>query len=202
MTGLKLSQGPVARWGLVFLNEMMVMAMETGHFYFISDDFYQKYDTDRKLMQNKESTDSKSHRRPCFFSFPDKNERNIYWLVPISSKIEKYRKIHDSKVEKQQKRGAVAPKCHTIRFGKVMGRDTAFLIQNMFPVTGAYIVSPYIDKNTGHEVTIDPNTEKDVISSAIEVLKLTKRGMGLLFADVSEIYEGLLAELNNESQHK
>lgn len=48
--------------------------MKQGQFYFISDDFYQQHDKDRKLMQNKEVTNGTTHNRPCFYAFPDTKE--------------------------------------------------------------------------------------------------------------------------------
>ena len=53
---------------------------------------------------------------------------DIYWIVPISSRFEKFRKIEQDKISKYGY-------CNTIRFGTVLGRNTAFLIQNMCPAT-------------------------------------------------------------------
>ena len=121
-------------------------------------------------------------------------------MVPISSKVDKYRKIHDSKIEKERNKGVTNPRCDTIRFGKVMGFERAFLIQNMFPVSDNYIVSAYIDKNTKKEVTIDRATERDIINSATKVLRLSRRGVMLLYADVETIYKDLLEELSANSK--
>ena len=71
----------------------------------------------------------------------------------------------------------------------------------MFPVTNTYIISPYIDKNTNNEVTVSPNTEKNVISSAENVLKLSQRNIPLLYADVKKIYNLLVIELEQEKYH-
>ena len=65
--------------------------MINGHFYFISDQFYEKYDPEKKLMRNREVIDGQSHARPCFFAFHDRRQPEIIWLIPISSKVEKYR---------------------------------------------------------------------------------------------------------------
>jgi len=163
--------------------------MKKGRFYFISDEFYEKYDYNKTLMRNKEAdSDGALHNRPCFFAFPDKKHNEIYWLVPVSTKHEKYQIVFDSKVEKYGK-------CNTIRFGNVLGIKNAFLIQNMFPVTRSYINSVFIDRNTNNEVTVAPKIEKDVISNALFVLKLSKRGVPLLYADVYEIYKDLLTEI-------
>lgn len=169
--------------------------MIKGHFYFISDEFYEKYDPEKKLMRNREEIGGKPHARPCFFAFNDKQHPEIVWLVPISSKVEKYRRIYDSKIDRQLRKGIPSPKCNTIRFGKVLGKERAFLIQNMFPVTEKYVCSPYIDRNTSNEVTIDPGTEKDIIRNAEDVLKLAFRGIPILFADIQKIYGDLISEV-------
>jgi hypothetical protein len=85
-----------------------------------------------------------------FFAFSDKNQPDIFWLVPISSRIEKYKFEEQKKIKKYGR-------CNTIRFGTVLGRECAFLIQNMCPVTNRYI-TPYIDKN---KQQIFPSTPSD-----------------------------------------
>ncbi|MDR2558071.1 MAG: hypothetical protein LBC86_00790 [Oscillospiraceae bacterium] len=168
--------------------------MKKGRFYFVLDDFYDKYDFNKTLMRNKEAdSDGTLHNRPCFFAFPDKNQSKIYWLVPLSTKHEKYQKIFDSKMEK-------LGKCNTIRFGDVLGIKNAFLIQNMFPITQPYINSVFIDRNTNNEVTVAPEIEKDVISNAQDVLRLAKRKIPVLYADVMAIYNGLLAEIEQAAK--
>ena len=91
------------------------------------DQYYLDFPDD-KLMKNKDMIDGVPHSRPCFFAFPDSKAPEIYWIVPISSKYEKFKQIEEKKIQKYGK-------CNTIRFGTVLSRHTAFLIQNMCPVT-------------------------------------------------------------------
>ena len=163
------------------------MQMEHGHFYFISDRFYIDF-PDEKLMRNKEAINGFNHDRHCFFAFPAKENPNLFWCIPISSKVEKYEALYARKVEKHHK-------CNTIRFGNVMGMKRAFLIQNMFPVTAKYIASVYLDKNTKNEVTINPDIEKDIVTNARDVLKLYRRGIPLIFPDILVIEKQLLIDL-------
>lgn len=97
--------------------------MKQGTFFFITDDFFKKHDTDGHLMKNKDGI----HNRPCFYAFPDKKEPNIFWCVPISSQIEKFERIVHNKISKQMEKGYKTPKCNTIRFGEVLGQKRAFL---------------------------------------------------------------------------
>ena len=166
--------------------------MTKGVFYFIADEFYAKFPNDN-LRTNRGS----GHDRPCFFAFRDSKDKDILWCVPISSKVEKYKIIADKKVSKQIKRGAVNPTCETIRFGSVLGKERAFLIQNIFPVTEKYITGTYLYKDTSTAVRVDKETEKDIIVSARKVLRRVFRGNSpnLVFADVKTIKRTLVDEL-------
>lgn len=172
------------------------VSMQSGFFYFIKDDFFSKYDNEKRLLGNKEGL----HHRPCFLSFSDKFNPDILWCVPISSQVEKYRKIVQHKLEQQALKGIAHPKCNTIRFGSVLGQPRAFLIQNMFPVTAKYVDHVYLDRNTQKPVTISVNTQKDIIRNAKDILKLVQHGFDkLVFADILEMQNKLLEELHLDS---
>lgn len=189
-------KGSVSDRAFTFHKERVSPQMKQGTFFFIADEFFAKHDSNGRLMKNKEG----AHNRPCFYAFPDRKEPNIYWCIPISSRIEKYEKIVENKLTKFGK-GYKAPKCNTIRFGEVLGQKRAFLIQNMFPVTPRYISTVYIDRNTQTPVTITPATEKDIVKNAREILKLVFRGYSnLVFSDIRKTYADLTAELQTEQQ--
>ena len=109
------------------------MQIDVGYFYFIKDSFFDIMD-DPELMKNK---------RPCYYCIKSKKYDNIIWFIPVSTKIEKYKKIYDSKIQKQIKLGK-NPSIDTIVFGDIANTYSAFLIQNMFPVTLDYVESQYI----------------------------------------------------------
>ncbi len=146
-----------------------------GQFYFITDEFYTIHDKEHKLMRNKEVIENTEHGRPCFFAFADNKNPGIFWCVPISSKVKKYKDIYDQKIKRQREKGVENPKCNTICFGNVMGMPRAFLIQNMFPIIERYIASVYIDRNTKKPVTIEPEIEHRVIADARNVLRIVRR---------------------------
>ena len=170
--------------------------MEQGRFYFITDKFFEIHDKEKKLMQNKETVDGISANRPCFYAFPDGDNPSVLWCVPVSSKIEKYKAIYAKKLENQRNKGIKHPKCNTIRFGEIMGRERAFLIQNMFPVTQKYIDKVYINRSTNSAVRISEATETDIITNAMQVLRMVFRGYAnLVFSDVIRTYKDLCSEL-------
>jgi len=160
--------------------------MNSGGFCFISDQYYKDFQ-DEFLMRNKEIVNDVMHDRPCFFAFQDSLTPEIYWLVPISSNYAKYKALHDKKMERYGK-------CNTIRFGEVLGKQAAFLIQNMCPVTERYIREVYVDKN-GVAIHVDGRIAHDVIANAREVLAITKRGAKVIFPDVTAIHKILYQQI-------
>lgn len=158
--------------------------METGHFYFLKDEYYTTF-PDKGLMGNKEEQSGQRHDRPCFYAFQDAKD-DIVWLIPISSQVEKYRAIYQKKMEK-------SGKCSTIVFGEVLGAEKAFLIQNMCPATEKYIKDEYEDRNG--PVRIQTKLEKELVKKAKKCLALQRQGKIVLYTDVSKIKQALLKEL-------
>lgn len=157
------------------------MKAENGKFYFIKDDFFEKF-KDYNLMQNKEN----GNKRPCYFCFYDEENENIIWFVPITSKVDKYRKIYENK---KQARKAV----YNFVFGEVLGKGKVFLIQNIFPTTENFIEKKYQNKN--EDVNITESLKREVIHTAKNVIKLSKKGINIPFYDIIKMKEILLKEL-------
>lgn len=134
-------------------------------------------------MGNKDDgPNGEKHSRPCFFCF---EVNNIYWMVPISHKVDKYKRIVE---EKKKKR----PNYDGIEFGFVNGQEKAFLIQNTCPVTEEYIDSMYTIEHGSVEVTIDEGLEKKLNKIVRKVVKLQKKNITITLTDISYI----LSELN------
>ena len=104
--------------------EKIVMKVQTGYLYHIKDDFFDIVNDDN-LMQNHE----KGKKRPTYFTIKD---NDILWFIPISSKIDKYKKIIDKKIEKYGF-------CNTILIEKIFDEESAILLQNAFPTLEKYI---------------------------------------------------------------
>ena len=117
---------------------------------------------DSELMQNKEN----GNKRPCYYCFKSKEYDSIIWFIPVSTKIDKYQKIYDKKLQKQIKLGKT-PSIDTIVFGNVANTYSAFLIQNMFPVTEEYIESQYIKNKVA--IKLSNKLQNEIISKAIKV---------------------------------
>lgn len=159
------------------------MKIENGKFYFVKDEFFEKIN-DKTILLNKEN----GNKRPCYYCFRDYDNNGIIWFVPISSKVEKYKKIYNYKISKFKK-------VDTIVFGKVNGRERTFLIQNMFPITEKYIQEKYIQNNKDVEITY--TLGKEIEEKANQVLKLAERGKKVIFTNIIKIKEILLNEIEN-----
>jgi hypothetical protein len=168
--------------------------MHSGRFYFIKDEYFKKFDGNN-LMVNKEAIDGKEHNRPCYYSFREPDS-DIMWMIPISSKITKYEKVYDEKMKKYKEYDG-------IKFGFVLGKNHAFLIQNMCPVTEKYIKNEYIDNATNAPVIIKASLIRELNAGARKAVRLYHQGTKIVFADIQTIRESLLAELseqNNENE--
>ena len=159
--------------------------MNTGHFYYINDQYFIDF-PDSNLMCNKEKVNGQPHDRPCFYAFKD-NKTGLYWMIPFSSQVSKFKVHYNSKMSRYGK-------CDTIVFGEVLGFQKAFLIQNMCPLTEKYIKNEYIDKHASIPVRIDGRLETELIKKAKKVLALQRKGVKLIFPDVLKIEKELLSQ--------
>ena len=165
--------------------------MQSGIFYFISDDYYNKFEGNN-LMPNKDETDKGGHGRPCYYSFKEKDS-DIMWMIPISSQIEKFDEIYNERIKRYKSYDG-------IKFGYVLGKKKAFLIQNMCPVTDKYILNEYIDNATNKPVVINPSLMGELNASARKAVRLYRQGIKIVFANILNIEKILLAELEEDKK--
>ena len=166
--------------------------LEENRFYFIIEEYFQKFKDDG-LMQNHKMINNTKHDRPSFYAFKDKNNSQIYWMIPVSSQIDKYDTIRKNKIKRYNR-------CNTIVLGNILNKRNAFLIQNMFPVTSKYIDKQY--KKSNKAVTISNTLEKDLVKKAGQVLYLVeeKNFKKLLYPNVEKIKNELIQQLKLENQ--
>lgn len=157
--------------------------MQEGYFYYLSDQYFIDF-PDTFLMRNKEMINGQPHNRPCFFAFKD-TYTSLYWMIPFSSQVDKFRDIYNKKVKKYKY-------CNTIKFGYVLGYEKVFLVQNMCPVTDRYILNKYLDNINQMPVQIDNVFAKSLVADAKRVLLLQRQGKKLIFPDVLKIEAELL----------
>lgn len=125
-------------------------------------------------MQNKEN----GTKRPCYFCFKDKEDKDIIWFVPISTKFDKYERIYNNKKTKRSK-------VYNFVFGEVLGKKAAFLIQNIFPVTDKFVQQKY--KTGGKDVEIAETTKKKVIAYSRQVIHMAEHGINITFNNILDM---------------
>ena len=154
------------------------MKIETGYLYHIKDEFFDVVN-DENLMANHE----KGKKRPTYFTIKDKD---ILWFIPLSSKVEKYKKIVDKKVEK-------FGFCNTILIENVFDKKTAILLQNAFPTLEKYI--DHVHTVDGKPAKIPETLEKIILENFKNLLKLKSKGINLFFTDIDKIKKQMEDEL-------
>ncbi len=133
---------------------------------------------DESLMQNHE----KGKKKPTYFTI---KEKDILWFIPVSSKIDKYRKIVDKKVKKYSF-------CNTILIEKIFDEDSAILLQNAFPTLERYI--GHVHTVDGKPARVPEKLEKIILDIFINLMKLHSRGIKVFFTDIDKLKEKMLKE--------
>ena len=136
--------------------------MKKTGFYIICDKFFEDI-SDPYLKGNKEGN------RPHYYCFED-TSAGIYWMIPLSSRIDKYKRI----VEKKEKEGKT---CNIIHIAKLDdSRESAFLIQDMFPILEEYIEREYTIAGN-HLMLTSEHTAREIELKARKVMGMMKRGV-------------------------
>lgn len=136
--------------------------MKKTGFYIIKDKFFDDM-SDRYLKGNKKGN------RPHYYCFDD-TTTGIYWMIPLSSRIDKYKRI----VAKKENAGKPCDIIHIVKLDD--GRECAFLIQDMFPITEEYIEREYTIAGN-HLMLTSEHTASTIEQKARKVLALLKRGV-------------------------
>lgn len=158
--------------------------MVTGRLYYISDEYYNKFDNCR-LMGNKETDEFGEHGRPCFYCF---KQDDYLWMIPISSQIDKYQDLYNEKMERYN------GNYDGIRFGYVNGELRAFLIQNLCPVIPKYIESEYKVNRRTEPVEVNRNFARELNGIVRKILRFYKKGIKLTLTNLDVILSGLEKE--------
>ncbi|MCM1288303.1 MAG: hypothetical protein NC240_08320 [Clostridium sp.] len=152
--------------------------MKKAGFYIIKDKFFEDM-SDPYLKGNK------AGNRPHYYCFED-TSTGIYWMIPLSSQIDKYKRIMVAK-EKAGK------PCDIIHLAKLDdSRESAFLIQDMFPIIEEYIEREYTIAGN-HLMLTSEHTIREIEHKAKRVLGMLKRGVKFMPTqpDVMTILEKL-----------
>ena len=160
------------------------MKIVEGRLYFIKDEFIEKYNPKYHLMENKIA----GNKRPTYFCFKDKFDKNILWFVPISSKYEKYLKVYnDIKTKK-----GIEPN-NFVFARNLAGKKAVFLIQNMFPTIKKYIEQEY--RKAGISIKVPKSVKEEVDRKTRDIFALTNKGIIATFTNLPEFIKDIKKEL-------
>ena len=154
------------------------MRIQTGYIYHIKDEFFDVVNDDN-LMTNHE----RGKQRPTYFTIKD---GDILWFIPLSSKVDKYKKIVSNKIKKYGL-------CNTIMIEEVLGQKSAILLQNAFPTLEKYI--DHVHTVDGKPAKVSETLEKMILKNFDELIKLKSKGINLFFADIDKIKQQMLDEI-------
>ena len=151
-------------------------------FYIVKDSFFD-------LANDPHLENNKGENRPFYLCFAETNEKTkLLWMIPVSSRIEKYQGIIDQKAMMHKP-------IDGLYICEIRGRrKEAFLIQDMFPITANYIEREYSHNGSHFLLT----REKGIVAieaKANKVLRLLKKGIRL--TPTSSDVERIIAHLNS-----
>lgn len=135
-------------------------------FYILKDDFFTEMNDDY-LKDNKEGN------RPFYYCVKEViGEKNIYWMIPLSSRVEKYKGIIQSKIDNHKP-------CDGLHVCTLpSGKENAFLIQDIFPVTDEYVDREYTI-GSNHLILPYEDDVSTIDRKARKVIRLIKKGIKL-----------------------
>mgnify|MGYP003571397276 CR=1 FL=1 len=155
------------------------MEVQTGYIYHIKDEYFDKIN-DNGLMINHEN----GHSRPTYFTIRD---NDILWFIPLSSKVSKYKKIIDNKLEKY---GV----CKSIMISEIANKKSVILLQNAFPTLEKYIDHPHMVD--GKPLKVIDTLKDEILDNFKYLIALKKEGRNLFFTDIDTLKKKMLKELN------
>ena len=159
------------------------MEIKPGYVYHIDDSYFDKVD-DPNLMHNKEN----GNKRPTYCCILD-SKTSLLWMVPMSTKAEKYQQIANRSIERYGESLGIV-------MGKFDGKESAFLLQNTFPVIPKYI--SHVHSRNGNPIPVSHNTMKEIEHNFSKIMGLLKKGKKVVFTDVKKIEKIMIDEHHQE----
>ena len=136
--------------------------MKERGFYIIKDSFFTDMN-DPFLKSNKDGN------RPHYYCFKEEGT-NMFWMIPLSSQVNKYKQIMNKRLKNKKS-------CDIIHIVKLAnGKESVFLIQDMFPIKEEYIEREYTINNI-HFVLTNDHDASEINKKAKKVMSMLKRGV-------------------------
>ena len=158
------------------------MKIKKNGFYLIKDEFFKKFDDPSLPLQK--------NGRPMYYCIEDKNNKAIFWLIPMTTKMDKVNRLIN------QEGGEDKCKIYVINSSD---KNSAFNIQDIFPIKENYIEREYT-RNGSHYIVKNKSLIEKVEKRAKDIInsKMLKKEIQTNEINVRKIYETLVKELNEE----
>ncbi len=151
--------------------------------YIIKDEYFTDFPDIRHM-------DNKHEKRPYYFAV--KGQNGIFWMVPISHMVEKYR----AKMQRDESNHRKSVLCY---ISKLKGEERAFLTGNVIPVSEDYIRRPFTVAGT--PFIIENQSDIREISSRVKrYLTLVRLGKLTPAVDILHIEQQLTASRTKENE--
>ena len=135
---------------------------------------------------------NKEANRPHYYCFKEETI-GLFWMIPLSSKIDKYIKIINKKI-------ANGKPCDILHIMKLdNNKESVFLIQDMFPITENYIERTYTIANNHLTVTSE-HSALEIEKKAKKVMNMLKKG--IKFTPTQPDVNKIINKLMNTSESK
>ncbi len=161
------------------------MDIKQGYVYHIKDEYFE-IAKDDKLMQNKEN----GAYRPTYLCVKDEKSP-ILWMVPMSSRVEKYERIIKAKTQKYGESLGII-------IGEFNGKKSAFLLQNMFPIIEKYLSHIHTKNNV--PVPVSVSLQSQIATNMKRIKRLNARGKKVVFTDISRLEALMITEMRDTNK--
>ena len=153
--------------------------------YIIDDEYLNNYYI-KEYPQNRATGE-----RPFFACFKDKTVEDIYWIIPISSQVDKYREI----IRKYPNAGLI-----TILYNN---KESAILTQNIVPINKKFILREFT-VNGVHYRIMNRTIKTEILKKAKKVKALIENNRIYNSESVMELYEKMksISEIESNAETK
>ncbi len=132
------------------------MKITKNGFYTLKTDFIKKV---------KDSNIPQKDKRPVYYCIEDKKNKEIFWVIPMTSQVTKAMKFIEKCKPKE---------CYNFEINTTMP-NSVFNIQDVFPVTKKYIDSEYLIDNEPYKIK-DKKLIKSIEKKAMRFISLGMMG--------------------------
>ncbi|MCL1820765.1 MAG: hypothetical protein FWG36_08935 [Oscillospiraceae bacterium] len=129
--------------------------------------------------------------RPFYYAVKDNH--GVYWLIPLSSRTDKYKRKIEV-VESKRGKG----NCLIYHIGMIAGKEKVFRICNMIPITDEYIAGEFVFDGI-HYIVKDKKLVREISEKSRNYIKQLELGRMFSQIDALRIREMLITNFENFS---